>query len=123
MTTPVPAGDDLLVKSQAEMDKFNADTNGAYKMQMFAGGQLDQFPAMLGDIRTGAVEGGVIPPAGYSGEVPEFSIIELPFILDSAEANAYADREETYGYRRCRIERVYDDAGFYLRTARVCRYY
>jgi hypothetical protein len=40
-----------------------------------------------------------------------------------ADANAYADREETYGYRRCRIERVYDDAGFYLRTARVCRYY
>ncbi|MBP1707502.1 MAG: hypothetical protein H6Q39_1226 [Chloroflexi bacterium] len=52
MTTPVPAGDDLLVKSQAEMDKFNAETNGAYKMQMFPGGQLDQFPAMLDDIRT-----------------------------------------------------------------------
>jgi hypothetical protein len=43
--------------------------------------------------------------------------------IADAEANAYADREETYGYRRCRIERVYDDAGFYLRTARVCRYY
>jgi TRAP-type transport system periplasmic protein len=91
MTTPVPAGDDLLVKSQAEMDKFNAETNGAYKMQMFPGGQLDQFPAMLDDIRTGAVDGGVIPPAGYSGKIPEFAIIELPFILESAEANAYAE--------------------------------
>jgi TRAP-type C4-dicarboxylate transport system substrate-binding protein len=91
MTTPVPAGDDLLVKCQAEMDKFNAETNGAYKMQMFPGGQLDQFPAMLDDIRSGAVDGGVIPPAGYSGKVPEFSIIELPFILESAEANAYAE--------------------------------
>jgi TRAP-type C4-dicarboxylate transport system substrate-binding protein len=91
MTTPVPAGDDLLVKSQAEMDKFNAATNGAYKMQMFPGGQLDQMPAMLGDIRTGAVEGGIIPPAAFSGEVPEFSIVELPFVFDSGEANAYAE--------------------------------
>jgi TRAP-type C4-dicarboxylate transport system substrate-binding protein len=91
MTTPVPAGDDLAVKCQAEMDKFNADTNGAYKMQMFPGGQLDGFPAMLNDIRTGAVEGGVIPPAGYSGEVPEFSIAELPFLFESGGANAYAE--------------------------------
>jgi TRAP-type transport system periplasmic protein len=91
MTTPVPAGDDLLVKSQAEMDKFNAATNGAYKMQMFPSGQLDQFPAMLGDIRTGAVEGGIIPPAGYSGEVPEFGIAELPFLFESGAANAYAE--------------------------------
>ena len=40
-----------------------------------------------------------------------------------AEANVYAYPEDTYGHRRCRIERVYDDAGFYVRTARVCRYY
>jgi len=90
-TTPVPAGDDLLVKAQAEMDKFNAETKGAYKMQMFPGGQLDQFPAMMGDIRTGAVEGGIIPPAGYSGDVPEFGIAELPFLFESGGANAYAE--------------------------------
>jgi len=58
-------------------------------MQMFPGGTLDQFPAMLGDIRTGAVEGGVIPPAGFSGEVPEFGIVELPFMFQSGGANAY----------------------------------
>jgi TRAP-type transport system periplasmic protein len=90
-TTPVPAGDDLLVKSQAEMDKFNAETKGAYKMQMFPSGQLDQFPAMMGDIRTGAVEGGIIPPAGYSGDVPEFGLAELPFLFESGAANAYAE--------------------------------
>jgi hypothetical protein len=44
--------------------------------------------------------------------------------IAEANANAYYDEPEvTYGYRRCRIERVYDDAGFYLRTARACRYY
>jgi hypothetical protein len=41
--------------------------------------------------------------------------------IAEAEANAYP--EDNYGHRRCRVERVYDDAGFYLRTARVCRYY
>ena len=91
ITTPVPAGDDLLVKCQAEMDKFDADTKGAYKMQMFPGGQLDQFPAMLDDVRSGVVEGGVIPPAGYAGAVPEFGIAELPFLFESGAANAYAE--------------------------------
>jgi hypothetical protein len=38
-----------------------------------------------------------------------------------AEANAY--REDVYDTRYCRWERVYDDAGFYVRTARVCHYY
>ena len=44
MTTPVPAGDDYVIWLQAGMDKFNVRTNGAYKMQMFPGGQLAAFP-------------------------------------------------------------------------------
>ena len=48
-------------------------------------------------------------------------------IVAGAVANAYA--EPVYGgyydggYRRCRLERQYDSYGFYVGTARVCRFY
>ena len=91
MTTPVPVGDDLAVWCQEAMDRFNARTNGAYKMQMFPGGQLAAFPESLDAIRTGAIEGGVIPLAAFAGSVPEFSLAELPFLFNNGEANAYAE--------------------------------
>jgi TRAP-type C4-dicarboxylate transport system substrate-binding protein len=91
MTTPVPAGDDYVIWLQAGMDKFNARTSGAYKMQMFPGGQLASMPESLDAIRTGAVEGGVIPLAAFGGTAPEFGLAELPFLYNNGEANAYAE--------------------------------
>lgn len=90
MTTPVPPGDDFAIWLQEGMDKFNARTNGAYKMRLFPGGQLAAFPESLDVIRTGAIEGGVIPPAAFAGTVPEFGLVELPFLFNNGEANAYA---------------------------------
>ena len=45
-------------------------------------------------------------------------------IIAGAIANeaAYGGYYEPYGYRRCRFERQYDSYGFYVGTARVCRY-
>lgn len=91
VTTPVPAGDDYVIWLQEGMDRFNARTNGAYNMQMFPGGQLAIFPESLDVIRTGAVEGGVIPLAAFGGTVPEFGLAELPFLYNNGEANAYAE--------------------------------
>jgi TRAP-type C4-dicarboxylate transport system substrate-binding protein len=91
VTTPVPVGDDLANWCQEGMDKFNARTNGAYKMQMFPGGQLANMPESLDAIRTGAVEGGVIPLAAFGGSFPEFGLAELPFLYNNGEANAYAE--------------------------------
>jgi TRAP-type C4-dicarboxylate transport system substrate-binding protein len=91
MTTPVPVGDDLANMCQAAMDKFNAKTNGAYKMQMFPGEQLAKMPESLDAIRTGAVEGGVIPLAAFAGTVPEFALAELPFLYNNGEANSMAE--------------------------------
>jgi TRAP-type C4-dicarboxylate transport system substrate-binding protein len=91
MTTPVPPGDEFVTWAQEGMDKFNARTNGAYKMQMFPGGQLGPFPESLDAIRTGAIEGGMIPLAAFAGTVPEFGLAELPFLYNNGEANAYAE--------------------------------
>jgi len=90
MTTPVPPGDDLSRICQEGMDRFNARVDGAYKMRMFPGGQLASMPESLDAIRTGAVEGGVIPLAAFSGTAPEFGLAELPFLYNNGEANAYA---------------------------------
>jgi len=90
MTTPIPPGDEFITWAQEGMDKFNARTNGAYKMQLFPGGQLAPFPESLDVIRTGAVEGGMIPLAAFGGIVPEFGLAELPFLFNNDEANQYA---------------------------------
>jgi len=76
---------------QEGMDGFNARTNGAYKMRMFPGGQLASLPESLDAIRTGAIEGGVIPLAAFSGTAPEVGLGELPFLYNNGEANAYAE--------------------------------
>lgn len=90
MTTPIPPGDVFVTWAQEGMDKFSARTNGAYKMQLFPGGQLGPFPESLDLIRTGAVEGGMIPPAAFAGSIPELGLVELPFLFTNSEANAYA---------------------------------
>lgn len=90
MTTPVPAGDEFLAWAQEGIDRFNARTNGAYKLQIFPGGQLGPFPESLDAIRTGAIEAGLIPLAAFAGSVPEFGLVELPFLFNNTEANAYA---------------------------------
>jgi C4-dicarboxylate-binding protein DctP len=90
MTTPVPPGDVLANMAQEGMDRFNARTNGLYEMKMFPGGQLCAFPESLDAIRTGAVEGGVIPLAAFGGSIPEFGLPELPFLYNNGEANADA---------------------------------
>ena len=89
MTTPVPPGDDLSEMCQEGMDRFNARAEGAYKMQMFPGGQLASMSESLDVIRTGAIEGGVIPLAAFTGTAPEFGLSELPFLYNNGEANAY----------------------------------
>ena len=38
VTTPVPGGDEFLTWAQEGMDRFNARTNGAYKIEIFPGG-------------------------------------------------------------------------------------
>lgn len=90
VTTPVPGGDEFLVWAQEGMDRFNARTNGAYKMQIFPGGQLGPFPESLDAIRTGAIEAGLIPLAAFAGTVPEFGLVELPFLFNNGEAADYA---------------------------------
>jgi TRAP-type C4-dicarboxylate transport system substrate-binding protein len=90
MTTPVPGGDEFLTLAQEGLDRFNARTNGAYKIEIFPGGQLGAFSEALDAIRTGAIEAGLIPLAAFGGSVPEFGLVELPFLFNNGEANAYA---------------------------------
>ena len=90
VTTPVPAGDEFVTWAQEGFDRFNARTNGAYELKMFPGGELGPFPESLDAIRTGAIEAGMIPLAAFAGTVPEFGLVELPFLFNNGEANGAA---------------------------------
>ncbi len=90
MTTPIPGGDEFLTWVQEGFDSFNARAEGAYKLEIFPGGQLGPFPESFDAIRTGAIEAGLIPLAAFAGSVPEFGLVELPFLFNNGEANAYA---------------------------------
>jgi hypothetical protein len=43
-------------------------------------------------------------------------------IVAGAVANSYAEPVYVDSYRRCRFERQYDSYGYYVGTAKVCRY-
>jgi TRAP-type C4-dicarboxylate transport system substrate-binding protein len=105
VTTPIPGADPLIGWCQEGFDRFNERTNGAYKMQIYPGQQLATMGESLDAVRTGAVEGGVIPPAAYSGSVPEFVLGELPFLFNNPEANAAAEVGITEIYNELLEER------------------
>jgi len=90
VTTPVPAGDEMATMAQEGFDRFNARTNGAYTLKIFTGGELGPMPEMLDAVRTGSVEAGLFPLAAYGGTVPEFGLVELPFLFNNGEANSAA---------------------------------
>jgi hypothetical protein len=50
------------------------------------------------------------------------AIVGSAIVAGAIADSAYGGDYEPYGYRRCRFERQYDSYGFYVGTARVCRY-
>ncbi len=105
VTCPVPNGDILTNWVQEGMDKFNASTNGAYKMQVFGGETLAKLPEMLDNIKDGAIEAGLIPLAAFSGAVQEFQLAELPFLYNNGEANAMALKGINEVYNKVLMDR------------------
>jgi hypothetical protein len=55
---------------------------------------------------------------GLGAAIVGGAIVGAAVANNAAYGGYYVD-----GYRRCRLERQYDAYGFYIGTARVCRYY
>lgn len=83
-----PVGDPVTDNFQKNLvDKFNA-AQSQYKIEMHAAGSLIALPDSFEALRTQGVEIAGWPTAVFGSIVPEFMLAELPFAVNSIEADA-----------------------------------
>lgn len=83
-----PVGDPVTDNIQQNfVDKFNA-AQSQYKIELHAAGSLLAMPDSFDAVRTGSVEIAGWPTAVFGSIVPEFMLAELPFSVNSIEADA-----------------------------------
>jgi TRAP-type C4-dicarboxylate transport system substrate-binding protein len=88
MAVPWPVGDPVTDNIQQNfIDKFNA-AQTQYKIELHPGGSLIAMPDSFEAVRTGGVEIAGWPTAVFGSIVPEFMLAELPFSVNSIEADA-----------------------------------
>jgi TRAP-type C4-dicarboxylate transport system substrate-binding protein len=89
LAAPHPAGDPVTECFQKEfVDKFNAQAGGKYKIEIHPGGSLVSVPDSFEAVRNGAVEMGEWAIAVFGSVDPVFNMAELPFSVNSIEADA-----------------------------------
>lgn len=83
----IPPGDPMVEGLKPWIENFNKAANGRYEIKLFPGGTLAGLADMLDSVRTGVVEigHGSLPP--FAGQHPAFSASEVPYLLESYEAN------------------------------------
>ena len=88
MAVPWPVGDPVTDNFQKNfIDKFNA-AQTQYKIELHPAGSLLAMPDQFEAVRTGGVEIAGWPTAVFGSIVPEFMLAELPFSVNSIEADA-----------------------------------
>lgn len=88
LAVPWPVGDPVTNNLQEFVDKFNAQAGGKYVIELHPGGSLIAMPDEFEAVRTGGVEMAGWPTAVFGSIVPEFMLAELPFAVNSIEADA-----------------------------------
>jgi TRAP-type C4-dicarboxylate transport system substrate-binding protein len=84
----MPPDDIISIKLMEAAERFNKRVGPEFRMEVFPGGALVPFPEVHDAIRTGAVEMGVTGLSMLSSAIPETAALELPYLFESAEANA-----------------------------------
>jgi TRAP-type C4-dicarboxylate transport system substrate-binding protein len=88
MAVPWPVGDPVTDNIQQNfIDKFNA-AQTQYRIELHPGGSLLAMPDSFEAVRTGGVEIAGWPTAVFGSVVPEFMLAELPFSVNTIEADA-----------------------------------
>ena len=91
LAVPAPPGDFPLTAGAEDLAaQFNKRANGAYKIEVFAGGSLLKVPEYFDSIRVGAVEIVMIDAAIFSFLDPKLGCVGLPFLLNNIDAGIAA---------------------------------
>jgi TRAP-type C4-dicarboxylate transport system substrate-binding protein len=88
LSIPSPEGDDIVTNAENFAKDFNAQAKGKYVIEIHPGESLVKFPDSLDALRTGAVEMDLWPMGAFSSVDPNFAAAELPFLVNSVEADA-----------------------------------
>jgi TRAP-type C4-dicarboxylate transport system substrate-binding protein len=83
----IPPGDPMVQALNPWAENFNKAANGRYEIKVFPGGQLAGLAEMIDAVRTGAIEIGHGSIPTFAGQHLIFSASEVPYLLDSYEAN------------------------------------
>ncbi|MBN1631898.1 MAG: TRAP transporter substrate-binding protein [Thermoleophilia bacterium] len=89
LSAPHPAGDPVTEEFQKEFaDKFNAQAGGKYTIEIHPNASLVSVPDSFEGVKAGAVEMGEWAIAVFGSVDPLFNMAELPFSVNSIEADA-----------------------------------
>jgi TRAP-type C4-dicarboxylate transport system substrate-binding protein len=88
LAVPSPEGDPIVTNIENWVKDFNQQANGKYIIEIHPGESLVKFPDSLDALRTGAVEIDVWPIGAFSSVEPNFAAAELPFLVNSVQADA-----------------------------------
>jgi TRAP-type C4-dicarboxylate transport system substrate-binding protein len=88
LATLWPVGDPVTNNIQEFVDKFNAQAGGKYTIELHPSGALVAIQDSFEALRSGSVEMAGWPIAVFGSVVPEFNMAELPFAVNSIEADA-----------------------------------
>ena len=72
------------------VDNFNQRADGVYRIEYYPSEQMVKFPELLDAIRTGAADLCYITPNAFSFNDPKLAAVELPFLFNNVQSNAYA---------------------------------
>jgi TRAP-type C4-dicarboxylate transport system substrate-binding protein len=87
LAVAIPPDDPMVKALQPWIDDFNKAANGAFEMQLFAGGALGGTSDMLDATRTGAIEMGHGSVPTFSGHDPAFACSQVPFMFNNYDAD------------------------------------
>jgi TRAP-type C4-dicarboxylate transport system substrate-binding protein len=88
LAVPWPIGDPVTNNVQEFLDKFNAQADGKYVIELHPGESLVATNDSMDALRTGSVEMAGWPIGIYGNLDPVFSCAELPFVVNSVEGDA-----------------------------------
>lgn len=85
-----PPGDLMTVEAEEMAQRFNERAGGQYVIKVFPGETLVKTMEALDAVRSGSVEMGTLAWGIYAGTESRFGAMEIPFLFNNVEANAYA---------------------------------
>ena len=85
---PWPPMDPVTVQLEAFADKFNAQADGAYKVEVHPSESLVKIGESIDALRTGSVEMAGWPIGMFASMDRRFAAAEIPFLANNAEADA-----------------------------------